>query len=155
MLGYGFVDMDRAIEKSRGMSVGEIFSRLGEPEFRRMETDFLKSCDWLAPDTIVAVGGGAACHGNNMDAMNAAGHTVYFRMSPKTLYGRLEKGRGKRPKLAGLSDGELMEFIEKTLAEREQYYARASVTIDCDGVSDAYIAEHLEHYIKSILTDRR
>ena len=36
-LGAGFVDSDDEIEKAAGLTVQEIFERLGEPEFRRGE----------------------------------------------------------------------------------------------------------------------
>ena len=34
-LGAAFIDSDDEIEKAAGLSVQEIFDRLGEPEFRR------------------------------------------------------------------------------------------------------------------------
>lgn len=148
-MGYDFVDMDKAIERERNMSIAEIFAKSGEEAFRDMEREFLERFDGTDANIIVAVGGGAACYGDNIHIMNSKGRTVYFKVSPEKLYDRLERNRNKRPKLAGLDDRQLADFIDKTLSEREPYYSQASVTIDCEGVSDSYVAEHLAHYIEN------
>ena len=44
-LEYRFVDMDIEIENKAGMKITEIFSKYGEPEFRKMES---KICEELS-----------------------------------------------------------------------------------------------------------
>lgn len=147
-LGYDFVDTDSVIEQKSGRSVSEIFASAGEEAFRRMEREAIEEIP-SGGDVIVATGGGLPCFGGNMELMRGRGSVVYFRMSPERLFGRLEKGRARRPKLAGMDDGQLREYIRTTLAEREPYYLQASAVIDCDGVSDEYIASHISHYIEN------
>jgi shikimate kinase len=81
--------------------------------------------------------------------MNRAGLTVYFKMSPEKLAGRLEHGKAKRPLLRDKSEEELIGFIRENVAKREKYYMQAKLIIDCDGVRDDYIAHHIAEYIET------
>ena len=141
-LGFDFVDMDASIEQQQGRTISEIFAEEGEAEFRRMESEFIRSFSH-AKDAVVATGGGAPCFSDNMDRMKEIGSVVYMKMSPNCLAGRLRMGRFKRPKLATLTDEELVPYITRTLEEREPYYRQASVVIDCDGVDDDYVVSHI------------
>ncbi len=148
-LGYGFVDMDGAIEQREGRSVGDIFRDEGEDAFRLMERRFIEEL----PDdgnTVVATGGGAPCFNDTMSLMKRKGQVVYFRMKPELLSLRIGPGRQRRPKTAGMNDAQLLEYVRGALAEREECYSRASVTMDCNGVGDEYIASHLLHFVSEI-----
>ncbi len=148
-LGYDFVDMDSEIEREEGMSVADIFAQKGESYFRAKETEHLERYA-SGSRIVVATGGGAPCVGNNMEVMHRGGAvTVYLKMSPAKLVERLGgHGREKRPLIRGMNDGELLEFIGRTLPGREEIYERARLVIACDRVSDDYIASHIEQYIK-------
>lgn len=141
--GYRFVDLDDAVAAREGRTVTEIFAQSGEEEFRRLESAELGAIIASADNTIIATGGGAPCFRANMERMLAAGTVVYFRMSPENLVRRLQHGRERRPKLAGIDDADLTDNITRSLAEREPYYLRSQVVIDCNGVDDTYLAEHL------------
>ncbi len=82
-LGVRFVDMDRRIEEAAGRTVAEIFAAEGEASFRAMERKFIEGLEGAGEDMVVATGGGAPCHGDNMDLMNRLGVTVYFKMTPQ------------------------------------------------------------------------
>ncbi|GAG82863.1 unnamed protein product [marine sediment metagenome] len=69
-LGYTFVDTDNLIVERLGMSVNEIFDRLGEKTFRKNETRLLNELI-LKNNLVVSTGGGLPCYGNNMDAATA------------------------------------------------------------------------------------
>ena len=134
-LGVRFLDMDTLLEQRCGKSVAEIFTVLAELTSER--------------EAIVATGGGAPCFFDNMETMNRAGLTVYFKMSPEKLAGRLEHGKAKRPLLRDKSEEELIGFIRENVAKREKYYMQAKLIIDCDGVRDDYIAHHIAEYIET------
>ena len=55
--GMDYIEMDQQIEDEAGMSVSEIFKRIGEEEFRRMETELIRS---LADKEflVISCGGG-------------------------------------------------------------------------------------------------
>lgn len=146
-LGYHFVDMDKEIEDWAGKSIVEIFRDSGEEAFREMELKMLLDVP-ASGDIIIATGGGTPCFGDNLEIMRTKGRVVYFRTSPEILLPRLKRGRGRRPKIAGMDDDSLMKYVCETIASREEYYMQASVVINCDGVGDEYVATHLEHYIR-------
>ncbi len=147
-LSFEFADMDADIEAAEGMRVADIFQTHGEPYFRRCERRVLEG--YLERDNlVVATGGGVPCHGDNMDLMNRGGVTIYMKMSPAKLVARLQgEGRAKRPLIAGMDDEALLLYIEAHLPQREAYYAKSHLTIDCDGCSDGYVVEHAARYIK-------
>ncbi len=147
-IGYAFADMDSMIEAEAGTDIAGIFARSGEAVFREMETALLAKFD-PADDMIIATGGGAPCSDRNISLMKERGKVVYFRMSPANLFSRLDKGRRRRPKIAALDDRQLMNYIERALSERERFYSQASMTIDCDGISDEAIASYIRFYIEN------
>lgn len=149
LMGCRFADTDKMVEAKAGIPVADIFLQHGEAVFRRLETEVLSGFS-ADDDVVVATGGGAACSEDNMAIMKATGHTVYLKTDPERLFGRLRNGRARRPKIASLDDIQLMEYITNTLAEREKYYSQASVAIDCNGVSDEYIASHIGHYLQAL-----
>ena len=80
-IGYDFVDMDRMIEETSGMTVPGIFSEYGEEVFRKWEHDILiELCQY--EDVVVSTGGGAPCHGEMISLMNNHGATTYIKLSP-------------------------------------------------------------------------
>ena len=58
-------------------------------------------------------------------------------------------GRQKRPRLRCLSDGELVGFMARDIAEREPCYAQARWVFDCDALSDDEVAENILSKIKN------
>lgn len=128
-MGYAFVDMDHLIAETAEMSIPEIFSEHGESIFRKWEHDILlELCE--KEKIIISTGGGAPCHGDMMDIMNARGTTLYLKLSPTALKDRLIKSKTERPLIAGKNEEELLAFIQSKLAEREAYYSRAQYTAD-------------------------
>jgi shikimate kinase len=61
-LAWRFVDLDECIEKSSGLTIPQIFERLGETAFRQMEADQLRAALGRAAESqegaVVALGGG-------------------------------------------------------------------------------------------------
>lgn len=128
-LGYGFLDLDKAIEEGEGATVGEIFSGRGEAYFRTLERKYLQSIILHGGDRVVSTGGGTPCFNANMELMNANGVTVYLKLSPGMLADRLMAARVCRPLLADKSPEELLQYIADTLAVREEHYERANVVV--------------------------
>lgn len=56
-LNLPLVDSDQLMEQGEGAACGEIFSRLGEPEFRELEAGYVARA--LATGGVVSLGGGA------------------------------------------------------------------------------------------------
>ena len=64
-LGYGFVDLDRDIERAVGSTVQTIFANQGEEAFRRLETEHLRTASY-ADRIVIALGGGAVTREDNL-----------------------------------------------------------------------------------------
>lgn len=72
-----FVDLDSEIETRTGLAVRELFSRHGEPEFRRVEREVLS--ELLARDPLVlATGGGTLVDPDNLALAQSAGLVVWL-----------------------------------------------------------------------------
>jgi shikimate kinase len=76
------------------------------------------------------------------------GVTVYLRMSARALTERLQRVRVIRPKIVGLSPEELAAYVTGLLAERERYYGRARVVVDCDGIPSRVVISRLKYLTK-------
>lgn len=147
-LGVRAVDTDEAVERSEGASVADIFRYEGEEHFRRIERRVLEEISQSLECAVVSTGGGLPAWGDNMEFMNAAGRTVYLRRTAEQIASRLSPyGRRKRPRLRGLGDAELVEFMRGDIAAREPYYSRAQLVIDCAGRSDEEIAAIIENWM--------
>ncbi len=128
-LGYDFIDLDQLIEKREGMTIAEIFAARGEDHFRTLERTYLGSVIASGGDAVVSTGGGTPCFHDNMALMNANGVTVYLKLSPATLAGRLASAKVCRPLLADKSPEELLQYVADMLDVREEYYGRAKVVV--------------------------
>lgn len=144
-LDYKFLDFDAYLEEKEQMPVKEIFKSKGELYFRKLEAKYLAEVLQLK-DSIIALGGGTPCYGDNMQQIvNAvAVQSVYLKTSIPTLSARLFDERAKRPLIAHLdSNAALAEFIGKHLFERSSFYMQADHSIQTDGKSVEALVEEL------------
>src|SRR5712692_5563659 len=69
-LAWRFVDLDTRIEEHAGLSIAEIFERLGEPAFRQIERELLEQALGQAaevdPPMVLALGGGTFAQAENV-----------------------------------------------------------------------------------------
>lgn len=144
-LGVAYGDTDAEVERREGASVADLFRYEGEERFRQVERAALEELIGSGC-AIISTGGGLPAWGDNMKRMNDAGTTVYLRRSASRIARRLSPyGRQKRPRLQGLSEEEMVAFMERDMAAREPFYAQAALTIDCDGLTDRELVEILIH----------
>jgi shikimate kinase len=146
-LRWTFIDLDRIIENETGLKIPEIFSSKGEAYFRAAETEALRSMD-QRDRVVISTGGGAPCSDRNMDFMNGSGLTIYLKLSPDTLYGRLKRSSGERPLLKDLGSEELYDFIVRKLREREKWYSMASLIIDGDNSEIGELVSQVKNWIQ-------
>ena len=85
-MGWHFVDLDTAIEQRAGLSIPEIFERLGEQEFRTMEQEALIRALGEAQTrdrpTVVALGGGTFAQPQSIAALRSSGCPVIWLDCP-------------------------------------------------------------------------
>ena len=141
LTGANHIDTDAAISAASKMTVSEIFERYGEEEFRRMETDVLRSfLQYGRGRIILSVGGGMPLRQENVRLMKRIGRIVYLKTSTGELVERLNNDSG-RPLLQG---GDLRDKVEKLMEEREErYLAAAELVIDTDSIMPERVAEDI------------
>ncbi len=126
LTGIPFIDLDNYIERRFHLTVKAIFAERGEEGFRDVERRMLQEVADFE-DVIVACGGGTPCFFDNMEYMNSHGTTVFLNTPIPRLHSRLMRGRHKRPLIANKNEEELMEFIQKALADRMEHYTKAQI----------------------------
>jgi len=143
ILNYDFLDFDAYIEEQLKMSINEIFKTKGEVFFRKQEHLYLAKVI-RKKKTVVALGGGTPCYGNNLSVIKANPNTkiIYLKSSIKNLADRLYSEKSHRPLISHLnSKGELLEFIGKHIFERAPIYEQSDITIKTDGLSVEDVVE--------------
>ena len=122
IMGLEAVETDSLISEKAAMSISEIFERLGEPAFRRMESDMLRSI---------------ASHGGYIVS---SGVIVLLTASPQTVMNRLS-GDHTRPLLEGVKS---VDRIADMLRDRMPRYRNAAdMIVDTDNVSPREAAEEI------------
>ncbi len=149
-LGWRLVDTDQMIEQESGISIAEIFERHGEEHFRDLERKALRDLKECGEPCVVSTGGGLPTWRDNMEVMRECGVTIYIKRTAENIASRLSAhGRNKRPKLRGLSDEELVEFMSRNIMERDPIYSGADLTIDAVPMSDKEILDVIiDHAIR-------
>jgi shikimate kinase len=80
-IGWNFFDMDAEIEAAEKMTIAEIFSSRGEPEFRRVENLILaQHVRWIerGRPAVLALGGGTFADAPNRDLLRNNGITIWL-----------------------------------------------------------------------------
>jgi shikimate kinase len=135
-LGWPLVDTDARLVGRFGCSIGDYFRVHGEAPFRAAEAEEVaRACgaEWQ----VISVGGGAPVSSNNWSAIEAGNFVVRLNASLDTIWRRLNEmpGAEERPMLSGADPRGRMARL---LAEREEVYRRAHLTVptDQDSVQD-------------------
>jgi shikimate kinase len=123
-----FIDLDKEIETKEGKSISQIFEERGEEGFRKLEAKYLKQLP-LKVASIIALGGGTPVYENNLAFILENGTSIYLKVEPKYLIGRLKEKSAKRPLVSDLNEKELSDFVTTTLKLREPYYEQASFVL--------------------------
>lgn len=137
LLGCDFVDTDTLIE-ARGRTIPELFATEGEPGFRAIEREVIRSLEPSA-DAVVATGGGAVLDAANREHLAGLGPVIYLHAPPERLVARIA-GSDRPP----LTDADPLDEMRRVLAEREPLYrALANAVIDTDTLDPETAARRL------------
>lgn len=131
-----FVDADHEIEEAAGMTVADIFSALGEAEFRAGEARVMKRL-LEGPPIVLATGGGAMLNPDTRALLKQRATTVWMRADLEVVAERVQR-RDTRPLLRGRDPLETL----KTLADaRYPIYGEADLVVDVGGGAHAQAVE--------------
>jgi len=131
-LKLDFVDLDEIIESKEGKSIPEIYIRLGEDGFRRLEWKSLKEVVKRNNHMVISTGGGVPCHCNNMTLIEQYGEAIYLKVSDETLVERLKHASLDRPIVLGKTMEELRVYVADLRKRCEHHYLRAKYVVDGD-----------------------
>jgi shikimate kinase len=125
-LGAPLIDVDNLLVRQMGMPVAQIFGKVGEAEFRRMERDAVRAACAAGPGVIVP-GAGWAVQEGELEVARETSCIVYLRCQPTTAVKRVEGGEA-RPLLASDPLGRMRALLQ----EREKHYDRAEHKVATD-----------------------
>jgi len=134
-IGFDFVDIDRAIERSVGKSVNEIFLESGEDHFRSLERTLVAEVS-SREQLVVSLGGGTFVDEENFRLIRETGIVIYLKSTPDQIFRRVYH-REDRPVLKDakgerLTDDQLRMRIDTLYRVREPIYALADFTVLTD-----------------------
>lgn len=121
-----FVELDSSIEKSAGMSLGEIFSIHGEAYYRRLELEALQKLFHESKGCVVATGGSIVTESESWNLVKRFCFTVWLRATPREHMTRVLKQGDLRPMKDNPS---AMTELKALLARREHLYAEANLKV--------------------------
>ncbi len=132
-LGMKFVDTDELIEQKSGKPIPEIFEEDGEAKFRDIESATLAEAA-ASVNTVISTGGGMPMRPENRELMSRTGLVIRLKASPESINTRLTRSEGARGRtLRPLLGGDApVEKIRRLLADREEAYSAAHITIDTE-----------------------
>ena len=126
-LGCNFYDSDEVIVKEQQMSIPDIFAQKGEPYFRVVEAETIKSL--CGKTAVVACGGGAMLNPDSAKAAAESGAVIFLDVDFETCYSRI-CGDSNRP-IAAASTKE--ELLQRFNARREIYMKHSTICIYSSG----------------------
>ena len=146
-LAWRFVDLDDRIEAAAGLSISEIFERLGEPEFRQIEADQLRAALGRVFENresiVLALGGGTYAQTGAPEFLRAANVPVIWLDSPvEVLLARCMTMTG-RPLFRDENSFRALH------AQRLPSYQQAEHRVDSSGEPARVVAEILSRGIVS------
>lgn len=125
LLRVPFVDSDTEIETAAGMSIAEIFARLGEPAFRDGERRVIARLLAGRP-CVLATGGGAFIEPGTRATIAERAVSIWLRADLDLLWDRVRERPG-RPLLATADPRGTLGALH---AARGPIYAKADVVVD-------------------------
>ena len=84
-----------------------------------------------------------------MKLLNSKGTTIYIKLSPETLFRRLEKNKKDRPLINKMTDQQLKIYIQEKLEQRTPYYLQAEHIIEADNYSLNQLSAKIHSLIRA------
>lgn len=141
-----FLDMDDLIQEEQNMRIADIFTKKGEPHFRKLEKDLVKKISRKS-GLVVSCGGGVVVDVDNLNSLKNSGLIVCLKADIETI---LE--RSKKVKFRPLLNVENPRArIEELLKKREPFYSQADYTIDTTNLA---VGEAVDKIVKCLMTNK-
>jgi len=145
-LNLNHLDTDRIIEKQNSMSIKEIFNNKDEKYFRKEEFKLIASLS-KTKNQIISTGGGLFCNNDIIKYINNNGISIYLKYSSEILYERLKSNYEDRPIITYIKHEELKSFIDDLLGQRDKYYRKSKIIIECNDLKKEDILRKINSFI--------
>ena len=143
-LRWRFIDLDCEIECRTKLHIHELFATHGEPHFRRIEADALRSAlEQASAPTIIALGGGTFIESQNADLLHSHGaHVVFLDLAVEELLRRCRaaserSAQNPRPLAADV------EAFCALYARRLPHYRQAKLIVNTEGKTAEQVAQEI------------
>lgn len=123
-LGFGFLDLDRSLERRLGLTVPELFRTRGETGFRAEELAEARAAASLERH-VIATGGGAFAQDATREALRTGSFTVWLRCGLDAIFDRIPTD-GSRPLAMDRAT------IAELFVQRESSYRQADRVVDAE-----------------------
>jgi len=151
-LGYDFIDTDQLIEQRAGMTIAEMFEKLGEAGFRARERQVISELT-LSKPTVIATGGGTFVDEQNRRRLKHLGVVVCLITSLETILDRVGRNDA-RP----LAQGDARRRLSELYEVRKPAYGKADVLVETEGLTvdqavsrvSTMIAPHLKGHVGEV-----
>ncbi|WP_250432722.1 shikimate kinase [Hanstruepera flava] len=142
ILDWQFIDLDEVIEEKESLSVTDIFNTKGEIFFRKVENQCLSEVLINSNKSVIALGGGTPCYGNNINLITKNNNvtSIYLSVGIAELTKRLFHDKANRPLVAHISNlDDMAEFVGKHLFERLSHYNQADIVLNANSDVDTIV----------------
>jgi XRE family transcriptional regulator, aerobic/anaerobic benzoate catabolism transcriptional regulator len=146
-----FIELDRVIEKTSGVSLSVIFDLYGQSGFRRLERQCLEEILERHPRFVLSTGGSLVSEHATFERLLGACFTVWLRATPEDHMQRVIAQGDIRP----ISEHrEAMADLRRILSVRQPLYSEADLVIDTAGHTPAESLRDLLNALKSKPAER-
>jgi shikimate kinase len=124
-IGWPFADLDRDIEAQESSTIPHLFETLGEPGFRRIESEALAkrvSKVKTGRPVVLALGGGAYVSPANAQLMDSSGVSIWLDTPFETIRERVSRANHRPLAVDPV-------FFRELFLIRREAYAKAAYTI--------------------------
>jgi shikimate kinase len=144
-LGMDYLDTDEIIEKTEKISINDIFGRKGEPYFRNLETEVIKTLQDY-DNFVISTGGGMVLREENVKMLKEIGPLVLLWADPEVVCQRVKR-ETHRP-LLNVSDPKAE--IKKILDYRTPIYNKvADLKVDTSKLNVGEAVAKIIQWLKS------
>lgn len=156
LLCWNFFDLDYEIERCEKLRVREIFDRHGEPRFRELETDALRTVlEGTSDPTVIALGGGTFVEPRNAALLRSYGaHVVFLQIAVEHLLHRCRAASARCPE----NPRPLAEDAEAfcaLYAQRLPSYRKAKLIVNTEAKTAEQVAREIAAALRLTRSRRR
>jgi shikimate kinase len=149
-LNFDFIDTDRLIEQSLGLTIREIIEKHGWEKFRQIEKKTLLNTK-KNKNTIIATGGGIIIDHDNQQFIKKNGLCVWLDADIKTIMTRLNTDHKTKTLRPALTDKDLFEETNEIVKKRNPLYKKtAHIKIDTSFNTPEEIVNIIDRRLKDV-----